>query len=333
MNISSEKNQFICCSECFSNYGLRCQAELLGLKNEHFCEVCNSTNGKKLTKDSLEELAHVFFIRGSYPPESYMAHVYCFNGYQKGNQLNFDFTLDKDAKLIENLLSIGFFLYAPNLWRVGITSISEGLNSNSKTEEDETLKLIENACNTVILKSGTLIFRGRDGEFNRKDPAQYDSPPFKESGKKIRFKIDRSLMYASKSVQTCLYELKINLASEISIACIEIKKPLKLLDFCDETREQKGVTDHEFISHTIRALSLSSSEEAYKSSSKLAQHLVNEGYDGFIYPSYYCRVMSENHENIAIFGRPIEEGFASVLSINRVTLNSINIQYSFGPIY
>jgi hypothetical protein len=99
-------------------------------------------------------------------------------------------------------------------------------------------------------------------------------------------------------------------------------------------------------------------KHAYPICSRIAQLIKEEGFDGIIYPSYlsYIRTgatpfetingMSIRHlpplkgyaesqsvPNLAFFGWPVKEGKIDVHSINKVLINSIKYDVSFGPAY
>ena len=49
------------------------------------------------------------------------------------------------------------------------------------------------------------------------------------------------------------------------------------------------------------------------------------------FPTYKQRVKSQIIQNIALFGRPINEGIVSIICINRLILNKVIYDYHFGP--
>nr|QJS06390.1 hypothetical protein [Polaromonas sp.] len=56
--------QILLCSDCFVDEGLRIDALKHGLEQEGNCAHCNSSNGRKLTKDHIKALAWRFFVNG-----------------------------------------------------------------------------------------------------------------------------------------------------------------------------------------------------------------------------------------------------------------------------
>jgi len=109
----------IACSACFADHGLRLNAEQIGSEDESACTNCGKTDGKKLTKEALEALAHRFFVWGSLSRGRYgAAPMVQFNERQK-TSINASSWLKPDVELFERLLGIGFFHYGPRLWMVG----------------------------------------------------------------------------------------------------------------------------------------------------------------------------------------------------------------------
>jgi hypothetical protein len=67
-----------------SKSGLQLDAEQIGIAEESDCEYCQSTLGKKLSADALENLAHRFFVWGSlWHPKYGAAPLIQFNEHQK----------------------------------------------------------------------------------------------------------------------------------------------------------------------------------------------------------------------------------------------------------
>ena len=112
-------NNFPICSNCFNNEGLKLDAERLGIKNDRLCPNCNSKVGKKLDIDSIETLAHRFFVKGTLFRTDYGgAPLIQFNDKQK-TSVKFSDWLENDSRLFEKILKIGFFHYGPRLWMIG----------------------------------------------------------------------------------------------------------------------------------------------------------------------------------------------------------------------
>jgi hypothetical protein len=57
--------EFVLCSDCFFDQGLKLDSFYLGIDNNNICQNCKSEKGKKLDKNILMELAYRFFVRGT----------------------------------------------------------------------------------------------------------------------------------------------------------------------------------------------------------------------------------------------------------------------------
>src|SRR2546423_645778 len=62
---SQDPAEFLLCSDCFRNQGLRLDALRLGKADQQVCNQCGSTTGAKLTGAQIISLAHRFFVVGS----------------------------------------------------------------------------------------------------------------------------------------------------------------------------------------------------------------------------------------------------------------------------
>jgi len=62
---SENKNKIILCSNCFKDEGLKFNAILIGIENDSACPNCKSIEGRKLTKELIIKLCHIFLVKGS----------------------------------------------------------------------------------------------------------------------------------------------------------------------------------------------------------------------------------------------------------------------------
>ena len=66
--------KILLCSDCFQDYGLKLQAQKVGIINDNApCNCCGSTSGKKLSGELVQELASSFFVRGSVSKQKFGA--------------------------------------------------------------------------------------------------------------------------------------------------------------------------------------------------------------------------------------------------------------------
>lgn len=112
---------FILCSDCFTDEGLRIDAFKLGTESQNRCLKCGSTEGRKLTKQNVENLAWTFFVRGTTIRTKYGAApvIQCNQHHYNKSDISPSNWLTDDIKLIEEAAKIGFFHYGPRLWMIG----------------------------------------------------------------------------------------------------------------------------------------------------------------------------------------------------------------------
>ncbi len=67
------EDQAVACSACFTDRGLKLDAEQIGIEDATPCPNCGNTAGRKLPIAGLEALAHRFFVWGSLSRHKYGA--------------------------------------------------------------------------------------------------------------------------------------------------------------------------------------------------------------------------------------------------------------------
>ena len=150
--------EYIACSECFNNQGIKLMATGLGSKVAFACTHCGSSSGSQLTKDMLYNLAHSFFVQGSYRKVSFGgASVIQFNDYHSDKSMEFEGDINKDAKLITRKLNVGFFPYGTRLWMVGEIEPLKSLQSEN--ERSEVIERILSEYPEYILNPGVNFYR------------------------------------------------------------------------------------------------------------------------------------------------------------------------------
>ena len=70
---------------------------------------------------------------------------------------------------------------------------------------------------------------------------------------------------------------------------------------------------------------------AYPITQAIATKVQEQGYDGIIYSSLFNQIRDKEYKNIALFGRPVEEGKVSIDNVNRLMLNTVQYQFLLGP--
>ena len=130
---------------------------------------------------------------------------------------------------------------------------------------------------------------------------------------------------------------------------------LKMLDLSKLIED--NTTEFESIDIAIHFLFLAG-EHSYKICREIAIAAKDTGFDGIIYPSYFSYARtgaipfdtiygisirrfpqlkeyaeSQSIPNVAIFGRPIKDKKMNVECINRVVINRVKYDLTFGPAY
>ena len=355
-HLSVEDHPPIACSLCFSDQGLRLDAERFepDYAKGAPCPNCNQTSGKKLPIEAIEALAHRFFVWGSlFRPEYGGAPRIQFNDKQT-TSIEVSPWLKADVALFERLLGVGFFHYGPRLWMVGeITPLKKLQNAETR---NPIIHRIISEYPSVNYGQDRTFYRIRSSPSVPDDPLEYDAPPDNvlEHGR-----LDsRSLpiLYASPDIDTCLHECRITAEDESFIATIHPTRDLRLLNVAALLRENKRVTEFESLDIAVHMLFLAG-RHAYDITREIAVAARDAGFHGLIYPSYFSLIRlgimpfattygishrriepyqdieeSKAIPNLALFGRPIKSGIAEIQCINRVVLTRVEYGYHFGPV-
>jgi hypothetical protein len=314
----------IMCSECFKDEGLSLSAEIIGIKQKGICKNCNNLNGKKLDVGLLNNLCWKFFVSGSYTKTQYGgAPVVQFNELQKTEIAVLE-NLEYDIKLIEKILNVGFFYYAPRLFMLGEVEPLKKLHNDN--ENLEILNKIISLYPTKVLEEKEKFYRLRVDPEKPFEKNQYDSPPKSGNG---RLDLENlNILYGSNNIEICIHECKVSLKNELYIATLSPTQNLKLLDLTTLIDEKED----EFNSLNLALHFIFNAEShSYEICQKISKHIFNKGFDGLIYPSYYSSIKSSRISNIALFGRPVNDGKVKVININRLQLEKIDYKFHFGP--
>jgi len=348
-------NRVFLCSNCFTDEGLRIDAAKHGLEQQGKCPNCQTSDGKKLTRDHIEGLAWRFFVSGTTIRGDYgAAPAIQFNEDQyRKSQINSSVWLENDIKLIEEAAQIGFFYYGPRLWMIG---------------EVEPLKVLQDSATRpqiierVLKEYPEKTFR-KDSKFYRlrinpgcpAEPSEYDSPPVEFAGKGRLDSPGFSVMYGSQDLDICIHECRASTEDELYVATLKSQKDLRLLDLTHLLDEK--VTEFESLDMAIHMVFLARSH-SYEIARDIALAAKEAGFDGVIYPSFFSLIRTGSHpfetvyglsirrfhqerkkyveattiRNLALFGRPLESGSVSVECINRLILTSIGYRGHFGPV-
>jgi len=346
--------EFLLCSNCFHDHGLRLDAHKIGIADDSACPNCNDHNGSKLDKDTILELAHTFFVKGSITKYEYgAAPLIQFNEHQSGSSISVSDALRSDLPLFENSIGIGFFDYGPRGWMWG--DIEPLLNLREPSTREKAIGKLLDLCPTVRPTKDDILYRIRKSPIDPSNPCEYDSPPLGHLGTGRFDSPSFPVLYGSPDLQVCLHECRVATEDELFVGTLKPKVDLKLLDLADIIFED-DVTEFESFDLAIHMLFLAG-PHSYEIARDIAKASQLAGFDGLIYPSYFSllrtgampfetvygmsfRRIKELHDyerskivpNIALFGRPVEQGKMAVECINRVILRRVEYDVHFGPV-
>ncbi|WP_218118946.1 RES family NAD+ phosphorylase [Nitrosospira sp. Nsp1] len=327
-------------------------ADQIGVVEANACPNCGALDGKKLSSEALEALAHRFFVWGSLWRCRYgAAPVITFNQHQK-TCIDFSPWLAPDIKLFERLLGVGFFHYGPRLWMVGEIEPLKALQKFRTRQA--VIERVLSEYPTTSLRPGLIFYRIRIGPSAPAEPSQYDSPPSAFAGKNRLDSYNAPVLYGSSDLQICVHECRVTTEDEVYVATLTPKSSLRLLDLTALLKEE-NVTEFESLDMAVHMLFLAG-KHAYKITREIAAAVRNAGFDGVVYPSYFSllrlgampfqTVYGISHRripqyqkneqakaipNLALFGRPIEAGTVAVQSINKLIISRVAYDFHFGP--
>lgn len=349
----NEQNEYIACSSCFSDQGLRLVAESLGKNTADDCPNCTSIEGAKLTRDLLIETAHRFFVCGSFNRVKYGgAPKIQFNNRRSNSEVDFPYPLTNDAALIEKLCGVGFFYYEPRLWMIGEVELL--IQLQNPTTRTKVIDRILNEYPSQILEPDRFFYRIRKEPMKPECHNEYDSPPVGIAGKGRLDSSNFPVLYASPDIEVCVHECRFTAEDELYVATLNAIRPLRLLDLTAIPKE-KG-SEFESLDISINMLFLAS-KHSYDVARTISMAAESAGFDGLIYPSYFSELrtgvmplrttygisnrriqqfqpieQSLSVPNYAIFGRPVKDGRIAVKCINKMIISRVEYEFHFGPI-
>ncbi len=278
---------FMLCSNCFTDQGLRLDAERMGRDEPVCCPQCKTDNGKKLDKERIRQLAYRFFVQGTILRLDYGgAPRVQFNEHHHGSTaIQVSEWLQKDIELIENSLQVGFFPYGPRLWMLGEVEPLKDLQDPSKRQD--VVKRILTEYPEHVLKSREIFYRLRRNPKSPEQNTEYDSPPSEYLG---TYRLDSPglpILYGSQDLEVCIHECRVTIEDDLFVATLETARDLRLLDLTEVIREE--CTEFESLDMTVHMLFLAGSH-SYAMSRDIASAARDAGFDGLIYPSYFSLV-------------------------------------------
>lgn len=346
----------VACSACFSDHGLRLDAEKVGLAAVDACPSCGTKSGKKLTEDKLDELAFRFFWWGSLHRYNYgAAPIIIFNQHQK-TSIKLSPALKRDVGVFEKILGVGFFYYGPRAWMYGeITPLKALQDPNTRAEVID--RIFREYPTIDIAAKDHPFYRVRKAPNPPSDPQQYDSPPDDLVGTGRLDTIGLPALYASPDLEICVHECRVTVEDELYVATLAPTGLLRLINLAVLLKEDQCVTEFDSLDLAVHMLFLAGSH-AFELTRAIGAAARQAGFDGMIYPSYFSLVRHgampfqavvygisnrrvpqfQMHEeaiavqNLAVFGRPIREGRVDIKCINKLTLTRVSYHFLFGPV-
>jgi RES domain len=319
------------CSDCFLDRGLEIEARKLGHKSRRSCRNCHSVKGANLYEGDIEELARRYFVHGTWNRTEFGgASILQFNAWHhKKPEVTFPAWLERDARLIENALGVGFFYYGPPLWRLGEIQPLQELK-NPASQAAAAARLVQRFPQRQLL-AGSAFFRLRldvtRGE--QSEPSQYDAPPERFGGRGRLDAPDFPVLYGSQDLEICVHECRVTKADECYLATLKTVRNLRLLDLCGEV-ENDGSTPFESSYLAVQFL-FAAETHAYNLTRAIAVAAKNIGLDGVIYPSYFSSLRQDRIPNLALYGHPIADSAVEVVCINRLMLETAKYTVQLGP--
>ncbi|MDI1306538.1 MAG: RES family NAD+ phosphorylase [bacterium] len=348
-----DSQEILLCSNCFNDEGLKIDAYSIGIRNTKTCPNCKSEIGNKLTKDIVRQLCYRFFVRGTIERFKYGGCPLVQFNEQNYKQSEIDVSpwLVKDVNLIEQAGEIGLFYYGPRFWMFGEVEPLKSLQNEH--EKNKIIKRILDVYPTKNLTDKEYFYRLRKNPKTPHEILEYDTAPDEFLGK-FRFdKTDLPLLYGSPEL--CIHECRTTVEDNLFVAKLAPTQTLKLLDLTELIEED--TTEFESLDIAIHFLFLAG-EHSYSICREIASAAKEKGFDGIVYPSYFSYVrtgeipfetvygmsirripqlkelaQSQSIPNVALFGRPILENKLKVECINKVIINRVTYDLTFGPAF
>jgi hypothetical protein len=323
----------------------------VGLDDHSACPRCGSTTGRKLDIEKLQLVAHTFFVGGTIRRFEYGAAPMVQFNDRRETEIASSPWLSTDIRLFEEELGIGFFHYGPRLWMLGEVEPLDALRDVET--RPAIIRRILTEYPAFELPADLEVYRLRIAPRDPSNPAEYDSPP-SGSGTGRLDSPRLSVMYASPDLQVCVHECRATVDDDIFVATLRAVTRLKLLDLTEVLKEDDA-TEFESLDLAVHMLFLAG-KHSYEIAREIAAAAYSAGYDGVVYPSYFSLLRTGSlpfvtsyglahrripefaeHEkakivpNLALFGRPLQDGKVKVACINRVMIRKAEYTLTFGP--
>lgn len=322
-------HSIVACTECFGDEGFRRALLAEARKISVPCPACGAMHGAKLDRAGLERGCAIFFVEGTVPTgRGVFAPVIQVNDARGEIDLFGLSSLNRDIERLRTDHGIYCFYYGPPLWRFGKPSDEDGYVHWS----DEDLDYVLDNCQSSEINPDSEFYRVQiNVKEDEIEDARFCSPPANVTRSTWRFDSENvTICYCAFDIETCLHESRVSLENDIFVAILSPNRPLRLLNL-DTCAPPADATRFEDPSIWLLAL-IYSAERSYPICRRLARRILERGYDGFTYTSFFQQAAERPHRNIAVFGEPIRDARVKVKSINTVRLNELAYRWQLGPV-
>tara|TARA_R110000787_G_scaffold281399_1_gene392675 strand:+ start:4877 stop:6133 length:1257 start_codon:yes stop_codon:yes gene_type:complete len=354
VGLLAPRSRPVLCSGCFTDHGLRVDAERIGIPHALPCPNCGTDGTKKLTPYLLKVLAAQFFVRGSVHRSTYgSAPLVQFNELRFGDgDYEGSKWLNNDVTLISEKAQIGLFHYGPRMWLLGNIEPLEALQAPAR--RPPVIDRIVTEYPERTLPKGESIYRLR---INPEAPVasdEYDSPPDEHLGKGRLDSLSHPVLYCSQDIESCVHECRVTVEDDLYLAVLRPTRDLRLLDLTALLVET-DVTEFESLDLAVHMLFFAA-DHSYEITREIAVAANKAGFDGILYPSYFSQVRSGAipfetvyglsirrfpnasqdatsgiFSNVALFGRPVKAGSLEVACVDRLIIHKVHYDFRFGP--
>ena len=340
------------CINCFKNFGFRYSILLNGSRSKLKCNHCKKNAEKFVTKKNVGNILQEFFFEGTITPQ-YLHPLFRVvesqkSSYDETKSLDYRITTDviQDLNLIRSYFNYDVItphINMRNAWGDTILrweiQLAIDNHTNSQTPLNEILHQLILCCKKIQFKKGDLIFRIRKNPKNPHSDSEYDSPPLELSNKvNGRFNNELfQLFYCSNNIETCLYESKFDPTDIIIVATYQLNRDIEIVDLENTDSDYLNSLDQnlqqifnaEDIQLYLGALTRSTKE--YNIMKLISSQIFKDGYTGLKYSSFFNRYRETVSYNIGIFGFPIKSNLVTLVSLNNIVINSVEIKWKLGP--
>lgn len=326
-------DRLILCSECFNDFGLKKMAERIGVANSGVCPNCRSSSGALLDEDGINDLCNKYFVDGSYYRSDFGGSPTLMMVNRSG-----EFNLEHDAhnslrhdlKLIFEKTGLTPLDYGPAMWRVGVTEWMERLTSRNWKRRDKAIEELKERCGIKEIGEDSRFYRIRTNVEAYLNEENYDAPHSQRyNGGRLNLN-GGVVFYASFDVETCIHECRANMEDSLYLATLEPCRVLRLLDFNDVHEKESEQTPFDSLPLAVRQLFMAASH-SYDITRRISKLVMERGFDGIQYPSYFNCITNKTCQNIALYGHVIKNKKVRVKSLDRILLNQVKYEFDYGP--